>query len=106
MSRSPDEPSGGASACNGSKVTATDRDNASMGSQEPRRIRPYPVSLDTGSRESLDLMSVLGPGNRVKGSKARALPWTRQGRSPWNQSAGICGSLSSLHPRSAAALKE
>jgi hypothetical protein len=52
VSRSPDEPSG-ASACNGSKVTATDRDNASMGSQEPRRIRPYPVSLDTGRRESL-----------------------------------------------------
>jgi hypothetical protein len=24
-------------------------------------------------------------GNRMKGSKARALPWTRQGQSPWNQ---------------------
>jgi len=23
-------------------------------------------------------------GNRMKGSKAKALPWTPQGRSPWN----------------------
>jgi hypothetical protein len=30
-------------------------------------------------------MSVSSPGNRVKGSKTRALPWTRQGPSPWNQ---------------------
>jgi hypothetical protein len=34
---------------------------------------------------SQDLMSVSGPGTRVKGGKTRALPWTRQGPSPWNQ---------------------
>jgi hypothetical protein len=36
-------------------------------------------------------MSVSGPGEPGKESKARALPWTRQGRSPWNQPVGICG---------------
>jgi hypothetical protein len=34
-----------------------------------------------------------------KGSMARALPWTRQGRSPWNQPVDVCSiGLSSLHP--------
>jgi hypothetical protein len=38
-------------------------------------------------------------GEPGKGSKARAPPWTRQGRSPWNQPVGVCGiGLSSLHP--------
>ena len=41
------------------------------------------VGLATGA---IDLMSVSSPGEPGKGSKARALPWTRQGRSPWNQS--------------------
>ena len=30
------------------------------------------------------------PGETGKGRKARALPWTRQGRSPWNPSVGVC----------------
>jgi len=37
-------------------------------------------------------------GETGKGSKARALPWTRQGHSPWNQSVGVCSiGLNSLH---------
>jgi hypothetical protein len=37
-------------------------------------------------------------GATGKGSKARALPWTRQGHSPWNQSVGVCSiDLNSLH---------
>ena len=56
---------------------------------------------------TVDLMSVSGPGEPGKGSKARALPWTRQGHSPWNQPVGVCGiGLSSLHPMTrGAALK-
>ena|SRR5208283_2010293 len=46
-----------------------------------------------------DLMSVSGPREPGKESRARALAWTRQGRSPWNQPVGICGiGLSSLPP--------
>jgi hypothetical protein len=38
-----------------------------------------------------DLMSVSGPrGNPGKGRKSRALPWTRQGQSPWNHFVGDC----------------
>jgi hypothetical protein len=40
----------------------------------------------SGVSGAVDLMSVSSPGEPGKGSKARALPWTRQGRSPWNQS--------------------
>jgi hypothetical protein len=29
-------------------------------------------------------------GEPGKGSEARALPWTRQGQSPWNQPVGVC----------------
>jgi Transposase zinc-ribbon domain len=29
-------------------------------------------------------------GETGKGRKAKALPWTRQGHSPWNQSGGAC----------------
>jgi hypothetical protein len=36
------------------------------------------------------------PGETGKGSKARALPWTRQGHSPWNQSVGVCSIRSEL----------
>jgi hypothetical protein len=42
------------------------------------------------SRGAIDLMPVSSPGEPGKGSKARALPWTRQGHSPWNQSVGDC----------------
>jgi hypothetical protein len=39
------------------------------------------------------------PRGTREGSKARALPWTRQGRSPWNHLLGVSGfDLSSLHP--------
>jgi hypothetical protein len=37
-------------------------------------------------------------GNRMKGSKARALPWTRQGESPWNQLLVVNIALEPFHP--------
>jgi len=35
-------------------------------------------------------MSISGSGESGKESKTRALPWTRQGQSPWNQPVDVC----------------
>jgi hypothetical protein len=37
-------------------------------------------------------------GNRMKGSKTRALPWTPQGESPWNQLSVANIGLEPFHP--------
>ena len=72
-----------------------------------RRPRTRRAICFTRCQVRIDLMSVSCPGNPGKGSKARALPWTRQGHSPWNQPVGGCSiGLSSLSPDDpAAALK-